>query len=207
MSNFRRRLMCKKSESDLPSGYTRLNYLESTGTQYIDIGITPYELRNKQLFLDYQITDNFSKNFRLFGAYDNTQQYGFCQIFANTNIENMGLQWGTPVFNDYIPKNNLRHSLFIDCLNKKMNIDGHVYYITINPYYSIHINSYLFCRNSNSIPDNFASLKIYNFIIQKYDELFLNFMPALDHNKRPCLYDTVSQQPFYNQGTGEFLYG
>ena len=40
MSDFRRRLMMlRKSEGGLPSGYTRLNYLESTGTQYINTGL------------------------------------------------------------------------------------------------------------------------------------------------------------------------
>lgn len=43
MSDFRRRLMiCKKAESELPTGYTRLNYLEKDGnTQYINTGIIP----------------------------------------------------------------------------------------------------------------------------------------------------------------------
>ena len=36
MSDFRRRLMCKKNESELPLGYTKLNCLESTGTQLIN---------------------------------------------------------------------------------------------------------------------------------------------------------------------------
>ena len=30
---------------------------------------------------------------------------------------------------------------------------------------------------------------------------------CLDKNGKPCMFDTVSKKPFYNQGTGEFLYG
>ena len=30
---------------------------------------------------------------------------------------------------------------------------------------------------------------------------------AIDSNSRPCLFDRVSKECYYNQGTGEFLYG
>ena len=29
-------------------------------------------------------------------------------------------------------------------------------------------------------------------------------IPCLDENGVPCMYDTISKQTFYNQGTGEF---
>ena len=47
------------------------------------------------------------------------------------------------------------------------------------------------------------------FAIINYDndKIIRNFVPALDTTNKPCLYDTVSKQPFYNHGTGEFLYG
>lgn len=39
------------------------------------------------------------------------------------------------------------------------------------------------------------------------NELVRNFIPALDSQGKPCMYDTVTQQSFYNQGTGEFIAG
>ena len=41
MSNFRRRLMMSIKKSKLPSDYIELEYLESTGTQYIDTNYIP----------------------------------------------------------------------------------------------------------------------------------------------------------------------
>ena len=32
------------------------------------------------------------------------------------------------------------------------------------------------------------------------------FIPALGPTGAPCLYDIISQEPFYNNGTGDFLY-
>lgn len=39
MSNFRRRLMGVQQHGGLPAGYQEVEYIESTGTQYIDTGI------------------------------------------------------------------------------------------------------------------------------------------------------------------------
>ena len=49
--------------------------------------------------------------------------------------------------------------------------------------------------------------QVYSCQIYKDNILIRNFIPCLDENDRPCMYDTVSEQPFYNQGSGEeFLY-
>lgn len=50
MSDFRRRLMRKKIESELPSGYKKLNYLESTGTQYIDTDVIANQDTGKRIY-------------------------------------------------------------------------------------------------------------------------------------------------------------
>lgn len=47
---------------------------------------------------------------------------------------------------------------------------------------------------------------------KKYWKLWLNneivhhLIPALDSTGAPCMYDLVSKKPFYNSGTGDFLY-
>ncbi len=210
MSDFRRRLMCKKSESDLPSGYTKLNYLESTGTQYINMGITPYYVENKQLIVDYKILNDFTENVVLFGATDGNY---YCHLFAYTKFDKVGLQWanvgGDIYLNLYINKDNTRHKINIDGLNKKIVCDNIVYVLNkciINTTPN-NRNFYLFGRNHNNIADGLISARIYGVKIQNDDELYQNFGPALDTTNKPCLYDTVSKKPFYNKGTGEFLYG
>lgn len=49
--------------------------------------------------------------------------------------------------------------------------------------------------------------KVFSF--KRYDvddNLIADFIPALDETGRPCMYDLVSQTPFYTQGTTEVLY-
>ena len=197
--------MCKNPKSDLPSGYTKLNYLESTGTQYIDLGVTPLEIIKMQLIFDYKITD-YANNSVLFGA---TDYFYIHQLFVYTSHEKVGLQWcyGTPDWTLIVDKDTKRHNIKIDLLTKNALVDGESYEITINNNQAIKLNIYLFCRNTKNTATSFISARIYSFKIQNGDELYRNFVPALDTKNRPCLYDTVSHKPFYNQGKGEFLYG
>ena len=37
--------------------------------------------------------------------------------------------------------------------------------------------------------------------------VYLNGKPVLDKNGIPCMYDKVTDQFFYNQGTGQFIAG
>ena len=200
-------MMCKKVESELPSGYTRLNYLESTGTQYIDLGVTPSEIAKMQLIFDYQITDDFTKNSILLGTYDGSN-WGFFQIFAYVNYDNIGFQFADKNTNTYVSKDNVRKNININLLNKTITINNYSpLLLTIDTSYAIRTNIYLFCRNTKNTANLFISARIYSFKIQNDDVLYRNFVPALDTANKPCLYDTVSKQPFYNEGTGEFLYG
>ena len=51
--------------------------------------------------------------------------------------------------------------------------------------------------------------KIYEFSISSPEKLLLNFIPCLDGNHIPCMFDTVSRKPFYNKNEDgeEFVYG
>lgn len=52
-----------------------------------------------------------------------------------------------------------------------------------------------------------SAVRIYSFKIWDNGVLARDFIPTLDRDDRPCMYDKVTDELFYNQGTGEFLYG
>ena len=47
----------------------------------------------------------------------------------------------------------------------------------------------------------------YAKLFDNESNIIWNGIPCLDTNGTPCMYDTVSGQTFYNQGTGEFIAG
>jgi surface protein len=52
-----------------------------------------------------------------------------------------------------------------------------------------------------------ATCKLYEFKLYEGSEIVFDGIPVLDKNNTPCIYDKVSQQFFYNQGSGTFGYG
>lgn len=64
----------------------------------------------------------------------------------------------------------------------------------------------MFARNYEGFQFG-AKLKMYKCIIYENSIEVCNFIPALDSQGKPCMYDTVTKQSFYNQGSGEFIAG
>lgn len=52
----------------------------------------------------------------------------------------------------------------------------------------------------------YEKIKSFKMSNWKTGEILYDFIPCLDNNNKPCMYDLVSQKSFYNSGTNEFLY-
>ena len=209
MSDFRRRLMMlRKSEGDLPKGYTKLNYLEKdSNTQYINTGIIPQPEWTYEF--DFERIGKFSYLCGSDLAYDK----GAFNISIDLKNCREGLRtvnFGT-FFKDskIIPQINER--MIITKTPNQFIIGSKIFNIpigTVKAEYPLVI----FTTNRDGQPQIAEAwvqqYRLYRFTIKKAnDELIMNLLPCLDKNGKPCMFDTVSKQPFYNQGTGEFLYG
>lgn len=60
----------------------------------------------------------------------------------------------------------------------------------------------LFAQDYNTLTN-----RIYYCKIWQGDSLVRDFIPVLDWDMTPCMYDKVSKKLYYNEGTGEFTYG
>lgn len=210
MSDFRRRLMMlRKSEGGLPSGYTKLNYLEKDGnTQYINTGLIPQPEWTYEF--DFERIGHFSY---LCGSDLAYNQGAFnVSIDLKTNY-NPGLR--TVNFGAFFELSKItpqiNERLIINKTPNQFIIGSKIFGIpigTVKAEYPLVI----FTTNRNGQPQVAEAFiqqyRIYGFIIKNAnDALIMNLLPCLDKNGTPCMYDTVSRKPFYNQGTGEFLYG
>ena len=188
-------LMSRKSE--LPYGYTRCEYLESTGTQWINTEVVPYNVYFKsEEKAQYTNTHRQQhgcitadrKYLAPIGIYEGNF---FCQIDKGVNVLRIA--------------DTSRHVFVTDFKNGIAYIDDISYTIT-KDFAHTNIRFYIFARslNGEALTKNYKKCWYYNIYID--DILTRNFIPALDPTGRPCMYDTITKQPFYNQGTGEFLY-
>lgn len=192
-------------DSKLPAGYTQVEYLESTGTQWIDTGINPDNANTKQVDIETNfaiLTPGSDQYIGIFGAA--VPRFGFY-----TRYNNMCFGYYQASDNlyeiEYGKKYNLRFNVTKGSQNAKLN-GVTVWSETRSGILQSTYTIGLFCRNY-STPQWINNARIYNLKIAIDGALVRNFIPALDPTGTPCMYDMVTKTPFYNQGTGTFSYG
>lgn len=176
--------------------YTKLEYIESTGEQWIDTGYKPNNntrIIAKMSFLKLQ------NNTALFGTrtkYDDMDQFSLVQVGNETNIRT-----------DFY--NNVRYS--IRKTTEPLEIDKNKNTITINNNTSFNdygefiskYNLLIFAMNDRGIKSWLADARLEYLKIYDEDKLIRDYIPVLDPNNKPALYDKVEGKFYYNQGTGE----
>ena len=180
----------------LPSGYTEVEYLESTGNQYIDTGIigkTGVAIEAKFQVLDLTRT-------RTIGVTDGTNRLSL--VLPNAGTGYLVNQIGTT--NKFIDT----HSLSVGDIATTKQDSGKLYLNgtlidTITPNtFNTNMTLYIFAQHAKKMVSWDAS-RVYNVKIWDNGTLVRNFIPCLNDTGVPCMYDTVSEKAFYNQGSGE----
>lgn len=188
----------------LPKGYKRLEYLESTGTQYIDTGIN---LSNEnEVTCEYMLPYDEVGNWFLFGVLDtvNKAHYSF---LCNSVLVPKNVYAYVNDYKDYtaIVFNNAQR------YGVKRKIYTNIQSATLDDITITNPHSSSVFQSSNSATlfsrgGSFSKARIYTFSISHAGEIQLNLIPCLNDMGTPCMYDIISQEPFYNEGTGQFLY-
>lgn len=202
----------KEIWSSIP--YTKLNYLESTGTQYIDSGV--YMDSNTKFEGEYILTGT-TQYASLLGVDQDIPIAGpqrlFLGLIYNFNVQQGFIYAGNRIIAPF------NYSCGALNIKTKASYDGNKVVIT-NSNGTFEQNcvsdrvtladstAYVYCKHRTS--DNAADLskiKLYYLKIWDGSQLVRDFIPVLDESNVPCLYDKVSKSYFYNQGIGQFLYG
>ena len=184
----------------LPSGYTELLYIQSTGTQWIDTDVIPtqeYTLYAKISFLDTAGTNILgTRN----GSGDTTNRFGLIS-FGSTSL--FGAFYGTnSVSGNAVDQNTHEFSIGPD----GFVMDG----TTVNVQQTIFSCSYpiiLFGFNNGSNGITTVSERIYSCKIYFEDQLIRNFVPCINPDGIVGLYDLEAGTFYQNAGSGDFLKG
>lgn len=202
MSNLRRMLLNSKPK------YTVLEYLESTGTQYI---ITDYILKyNSVIDCDWAFADITNVSQGLFGY-----RYGVSSVGAvywmglTNNSPNLFARLGTG--GDGLSTIVLTTNTFF---NLQVKSDYYLYFNNQKVGNNFIVTDStptfgalgLFCINQNGTANFNSRSRLRFFRIFEDGQLVLDLIPVLDASGIPCIYDRVNNKFYYNQGTGEFSY-
>ena len=188
----------------LPVGYKECEYIQSTGTQYIDTGVKG----NSKIKIDtiFEITNTSPIQF-FFGSRQSNTVKTFCFLSTGSlfrsDFNNKVGQRSTIMIGDMTG-----YPLFHVIKDKNVTTIENNEYINDISYnnFTSNYNIYIFTANTYNNTSNFSYMKLYSFKVFKNDILIQNLIPCLDNNNTPCLYDLVSKTTFYNVGTGTFGY-
>lgn len=189
------------TKRDLPSGYTQVEYIESSGTQYIDTGFTPNQ--DTRVVMDVQLTTYTSS----------TNQWLFCGRTATKNsavgffhYQNLfGACYGSEQSMSISSMDALTR-LLIDS-NKNNLVFNEVAYSFSEQTFTSGGNLVLLARNSNGTVDMFASARLYSCKVYDSGNLIRDYVPCINSDGTVGLYDMVNGLFYGNAGTGAFTAG
>lgn len=193
----------------LPAGYSQIAYLESsTGGEYLIVDTLVDD--NFGLIYDFEVTKLVTNGFPLdnqvlaassWRSYRITG-YNGCRWYNNayTMPEEGRVLWKCNFLNNRkISRFQYDPKLFTE---KDLPIQN-----------AIPINSFCFCgvfqhRTDGSVArHDGAYIRIHEIQMSYGSDIVRALVPAFDNTGKPCMFDTVSKQSYYNAGSGYFIVG
>ena len=188
---------------NLPSVYQQIEYLQSSGTQYIDtnhsLNLNSDIIAYKMSWVNYT-SDVFDKPFgatdsNATGAFQQSSKNGIQRLMFGKNATD-GSQYETAL--------EIGKIYDVEFGKSGGRINNETF--TLDAGYTAQISRdvFLFCTNSDNTAKQFAFVRFYNFTIKNNGgTLVRNFIPCYrksDH--KPGMYDTINGVFYVNQGTG-----
>lgn len=194
--------MIEEPQSRLPVDYIELQYIQSSGTQYIDTGYKPNN--NTRVQCGFELLES-GRAYGVFGsriAYQNTA----FDLFANGQNSSKYFQddYGS---NTNAPMASTLGIYEIDKNKNVTNINGNIYTFPSSTFQSNYNMYILGINTAGSTNNQLGSLKIYNFQIYDNGTLIRDFVPCKTIEGVVGLYDIVNGAFYTNSGTGSFIAG
>lgn len=196
---------------DISGGGTELavEYIESTGYQYIDTGYIANQ--NTKIQCKYQIIGANGEYDTLFSDFTNIQYSHRYEGKPKVQL----VKWGgqSITFGSALTSSGVT-VLSVDNGTFSFNENGVTTTRTIgkdseftSPHSILLFSNRYYKDVSQYEQASCCKARFYYFRIYDGDTLVRDFVPAVDENGVICLYDNVTKAYFYNQGEGEFIGG
>lgn len=190
------------SKVSLPSGYTRLEYIESTGTQWINTGVignsnikvvAKFIWNAGRVFIGSTTANDDTRCFPTF-KYGNGNYFGYG--YVTTYQASKAVVYGT----NYTIETDFKVG------TQSMKVNGEVIKTTAN---TTNFNNgfplYMFAANFGGTVNDKGSFQCYYCKIYEKDILVRDFIPCKNASGAVGLWDTVNGKFYGNSGTGTFI--
>lgn len=191
------------------NGYKKVEYIESTGTQWIDSKVnysynTKINLTVESISNRADIFGLYKQNFWTIGLRVRNNVYEATWLYNENGqaLNAIEILTSTTPYNNKINITLDKTGLTVG--DEKILTTKNEEFSTINK--GITIGNVVEINNG-STNSNSTQSRIYYFKIYDNNKLVRDFIPVLDKNNIACLYDKVEGKFYYNDGEGDFLYG
>lgn len=189
----------QKGKNRLPAGYIELEYIESTGTQYIDTGFKPNQ--DTRVVADMQMVGTPVNAF-FFGGRTSTSSNIFCFLWLESNKVfrtdyNNKQKSVSGVYNDRV---------FVDFNKNIVEMNGTIIEHTYGTFQSTG-NLFIFAASTSGTMSSPASARLYSFKLYDNGALVRDFIPCKNPDGVVGLYDFVNKKFYGNSGSGNFIAG
>lgn len=184
-----------------------VDYIESTGTQYIDTNVIPNN--TTKVVFDMQMIDTtYSDEWQpLFGSRTSSSSNDRFIVWRAGSFQHLAQMYGSfPSSLTAISiSENLLDRTVITLDRDKLYCDSTLVASSSELSFNGTYSMFLFTQNTGGAADDRKPLlKLYGCQIYNNDILIRDFKPCIDKDGIYCLYDLVERKFYYNKGTGEF---
>ena len=182
----------------LPSGYTKLDYIESSGTQYINTGFKPNQ--NTRCVMDIENLSSAQAAFFGARANQNAASFTYFSLTATTGRSDYGSSKQSMSFTNTVGRYTVDQNKNV-CTANGVTATG-----TANTF-QLTNNLYLMAVNQADAAIQNAKMKLYSAKIYDNGTLVRDFIPCKNANDTLGLWDNVNSVFYANAGKGTFSTG
>lgn len=194
------------STSTLPIAYQEVEYLESTGTQWIDTGIIFKE--NTEITTEYELVANEQSY-----VWGNSNGGSRMQFSHQAGLQKVFCGWGGN------PQSGYEEVDFTASIGRKYKVDCNKGEFKINNEFIVKIVSTTLENDTNGLTlfgakvsslttNRFSKIKIYSHKVSQNNELVQDLIPCIRIQDNVAgMYDKVTGTFYTNDGTGSFVTG
>lgn len=194
----------------LPAEYVRVNYIESTGTQYINTEYIPDELTDMEIDFAYIGVNNTTSVWYPICGERSGSGSTYLGFWVNRNDFKIAVNYGGYDSGNSSTQSISRNARFnLKNSGSKFYLNGNMFTSSTTQVTKGTTPIYIFTiGNGSGVENRHVLIKLYSFKIYEENVLVRNMVPCYRKSDNVIgLYDVINGKFYTNSGTGEFIKG